>query len=158
MPGGRRRVSLPGAKVRPERDRPGLTPGGFLGRRNPVKPPRCLHGHGGTPPGLPPGLSHLAALALLVVVAEADGRQAGQVEGGAEMGQQQDAGRQQPHLPASGGEGSMRRGGSPDSHPPGSALRRQPQPRRRPAAAASPQRWGRGACVLAGEAPGAILR
>lgn len=55
--------------------------------------------------------AHLAALALLALLAEADGRQAGQVEGGAEPRRQQESGRQQPHLPARRGEGTMSRGG-----------------------------------------------
>lgn len=64
--------------------------------------------------------SHLAALALLVVVTEADGRQAGQVESRTKRGQQQEAGRRQPHLPAWRGEGSMSRGDS--SRVPGQRL------------------------------------
>jgi len=59
--------------------------------------------------------SHLAALALLSLLTEADGRQAGQVEGGAERCHQQESGRQQPHLPAWKGEGTMSRGCSPPS-------------------------------------------
>lgn len=59
--------------------------------------------------------SHLAALAFLSLLTEADRRQAGQIKGGAERCHQQKSGRQQPHLLASRGEGTISRGCSPSS-------------------------------------------
>lgn len=57
--------------------------------------------------------SHLAALGLLALLTEADGRQPGQVEGSAERRHQQECGSQQPHLAAWTGKGTMRRNCSP---------------------------------------------
>lgn len=97
--------------------------------------------------------SHLAALALLVVVTEADGRQAGQVESGTKGSQQQEAGRQQPHLPAWRSEGSMSRCDS--SRFPGQRLSEAAPTEA--AALASQRRRRRGACAMTCEALGAIL-
>lgn len=44
--------------------------------------------------------SHLAALGLLALLTEADGRQPGQVEGGSERRHQQECGSKQRHLAA----------------------------------------------------------